>query len=94
MAADERLSARLGYMFSGLSAFPITPLAGDTVDRRALVRVVERLAVARVDSIGALGSTGSYPYLSTDERARAACVAVAAAGDVPVIIGGRGIDSR
>lgn len=77
----------LGCMFSGLSAFPTTPLTGDTVDRGALARVVERLAAARVDSIGALGSTGSYPYLSTAERARAACVAVAAAGDVPVIIG-------
>lgn len=42
---------------------------------------------AGVDSIGALGSTGSYPYLSTAERAQAARAVVSAAGDVPVIIG-------
>jgi 4-hydroxy-tetrahydrodipicolinate synthase len=40
-----------------------------------------------VDSIGALGSTGSYAYLSREERARAAIVAVENAGDVPVIVG-------
>jgi 4-hydroxy-tetrahydrodipicolinate synthase len=74
-------------MFHGLSAFPITPLDGESVDVAAYGRIVESLADARVDSIGALGSTGSYPYLSTAERARAARAAVAAAGEVPVIVG-------
>ena len=46
-----------------------------------------RLADAGVDSIGALGSTGSYAYLSRAERARAARLAVEAAGGVPVMIG-------
>ncbi|MDZ8171966.1 dihydrodipicolinate synthase family protein [Microbacterium xanthum] len=74
-------------MFHGLSAFPITPISGESVDVAAYGRIVERLADAHVDSIGALGSTGSYPYLSTAERARAARAAVAAAGEVPVIVG-------
>jgi len=79
-----------GRMFTGLSAFPITPLAGDAgdaVDVGAFARIVERLAAAGVDSVGALGSTGSYPYLSAHQRAGAARVAVDAAGGVPVIIG-------
>ncbi|MBB3342460.1 4-hydroxy-tetrahydrodipicolinate synthase [Luteimonas sp. RC10] len=42
---------------------------------------------AGVDSIGALGSTGSYAYLSQRERLRIAQLAVQHAGDVPVIVG-------
>ncbi|WP_216695793.1 dihydrodipicolinate synthase family protein [Dietzia psychralcaliphila] len=74
-------------MFTGLSAFPVTPLSDAGVDSGGLSRIVERLVGAGVESIGALGSTGSYPYLSTAERAQAARAAVSAAGDVPVIIG-------
>ena len=40
-----------------------------------------------MQSIGALGSTGSYAYLSRAERARAARLAVGAAQGVPVMIG-------
>ncbi|MTV38666.1 dihydrodipicolinate synthase family protein [Duganella radicis] len=74
-------------MFSGLSAFPITPLKQDSIDEAAYGRLVRRLAAAGVDSIGALGSTGCYPYLSRAERARAAQLAVAHADGVPVMIG-------
>lgn len=74
-------------MFTGLSAFPLTPLADDHVDEKAFARLVRRLAAARVDSITALGSTGSYAYLDRGERARAARLAVENAGDVPVVIG-------
>ena len=74
-------------MFSGLSAFPLTPMDESGVDEAAFIRLIERLAVAGVDSIGALGSTGSYAYLSHAERARVAQLAVAHAGKVPVIIG-------
>ena len=63
-------------MFSGLSAFPLTPVNYHGVDERAYVQLVERLAQAKVDSIGALGSTGSYIYLSREERAKAASLAV------------------
>lgn len=60
-------------MFSGLSAFPLTPLNETAIDEAAFVRLVERLAVSGVDSICALGSTGSYAYLSRTERARVPC---------------------
>lgn len=74
-------------MFSGLSAFPLTPLLGGTPDEAAFVRLVERLAAARVDSICALGSTGHYAYLGRGERARIVRLAVEHAGQVPVIAG-------
>jgi 4-hydroxy-tetrahydrodipicolinate synthase len=74
-------------MFTGLSAFPLTPIADERVDEDAFVRLVGRLRAAGVDSIGALGSTGSYMYLNRDERARVAALAVEAAGEVPVIVG-------
>jgi 4-hydroxy-tetrahydrodipicolinate synthase len=75
-------------MFTGLSAFPLTPL-DDTgaIDEPAFERLVSRLAGAGVNSIGALGSTGSYAYLSRAERARAARLAVRASGGVPVMVG-------
>jgi 4-hydroxy-tetrahydrodipicolinate synthase len=74
-------------MFTGLSAFPLTPSTDDGIDEAAYARLIRRLVDAGVDSIGALGSTGSYAYLSREERARAAIVAVENAGDVPVIVG-------
>jgi 4-hydroxy-tetrahydrodipicolinate synthase len=75
-------------MFTGLSAFPLTPLDHTgAVDEPAFERLVSRLAAAGVDSIGALGSTGSYAYLSRAERARVTHLAVGAAGGVPVMIG-------
>jgi 4-hydroxy-tetrahydrodipicolinate synthase len=74
-------------MFTGLSAFPLTPLANDAVDERAFVRLIERLSEAQVDSITALGSTGSYAYLSNQERSRVTRLAVEHAGGTPVFIG-------
>ena len=74
-------------MFTGLSAFPITPLAQDAVDEASFIRLVQRLSEAKVDSITALGSTGSYAYLSNDERSRVAHLAVENAGETPVFIG-------
>jgi 4-hydroxy-tetrahydrodipicolinate synthase len=74
-------------MFTGLSAFPITPLTQDAVDEPSFGNLLERLSDAKVDSITALGSTGSYPYLSSDERSRVAQLAVQHAGRTPVIVG-------
>jgi 4-hydroxy-tetrahydrodipicolinate synthase len=70
-----------------LSAFPLTPLAHDAVDETAFVRLIQRLAEAKVDSITALGSTGSYAYLNSEERNRVAHLAVEHAGRTPVFIG-------
>ncbi|MDI6105046.1 dihydrodipicolinate synthase family protein [Actinoplanes sp. NEAU-A12] len=74
-------------VFTGLSAFPLTPLRDDRLDDRAYAGLITRLVTAGVASIGALGSTGSYAYLSREERARAAALAVQHAGETPVIVG-------
>ena len=60
-----------------LSAFPITPTdENGVVDTEGLSKLVQRLIDAKVHSIGLLGSTGSYPYLSRSERRRAIDVTV------------------
>lgn len=74
-------------MFTGLSAFPLAPLHNDQVDENAYRGLITRLAAAGVDSITALGSTGSYAYLSREERGRVAHLAVEHAGNVPVFVG-------
>lgn len=74
-------------MFTGLSAFPLTPIHDDAVDETAFIGLVQRLAAAGVDSITALGSTGSYAYLSLHERARVAGLAVEHANGTPVFVG-------
>ncbi len=74
-------------MFEGLCAFPLTPLTVDGVDQAALAGLVGRITDAGVKSIGILGSTGVYPYLSRDERHEALEAAVASAGDASVMCG-------
>lgn len=76
-------------LFQGLCAFPITPADADgQVDAEALRHLLRRLADASVDSIGLLGSTGSYPYLDRRERRRAIEVAVdEVGGEAPILVG-------
>jgi len=74
-------------MFTGLSAFPLTPFTADKPDEAAFLRLLQRLTEAGVDSLGVLGSTGSYAYLTRTQRRRIAELAVAHAGAVPVMIG-------
>lgn len=74
-------------LFTGLSAFPITPAdASGRVDRTGLEALLARLDAAKVDSIGLLGSTGTYAYLSRGERRRAVEIA-AKAVKTPLIVG-------
>ncbi|WP_165220659.1 dihydrodipicolinate synthase family protein [Affinirhizobium pseudoryzae] len=75
-------------MLEGLSAFPPTPTdAEGTVQAEALARLIDRLATAGVDSIGLLGSTGGYAFLSREERRRAVEIArEAVAGRTPLIV--------
>jgi 4-hydroxy-tetrahydrodipicolinate synthase len=74
-------------LFSGLSAFPITPAsaAGEVIEAelQALVRNIE---AGGADSIGLLGSTGAYMFLSRDQRRRAVATAVSAATAIPVMV--------
>ncbi|WP_449352084.1 dihydrodipicolinate synthase family protein [Streptomyces shaanxiensis] len=74
-------------LFTGLSAFPLTPSDESGIDEKAYARLVAHLAEAGVDSIGALGSTGNYAYLSREQRAAAVRIAVEAADGVPVMAG-------
>lgn len=76
-------------VFDGLSAFPITPTdPGGIADPAALSRLLRRLAEARVDSVGLLGSTGGYAYLDMDQRRRVLDLALAEIGGaVPLIVG-------
>ena len=75
------------FDFFGLSAFPLTPTTETGIDGRAVAAQVERAVAAGVDSIGALGSTGSYAYLEPEERRRVARMVVQAAGNTPVMVG-------
>ncbi|WNL43299.1 dihydrodipicolinate synthase family protein [Halomonas sp. PAMB 3264] len=74
-------------MFTGLSAFPLTPMSEQGVRDDEFVGLVKRLAAARVDSIGVLGSTGNYMYLTREQRARVIQLAVENAEGVPVVAG-------
>lgn len=74
-------------LFRGLSAFPLTPVTDSGVDEGAFVRLIERLSATSVDSITVLGSTGSYPYLTREERAYVARLAVDHADRTPVFVG-------
>jgi len=76
-------------MFTGLSGFPITPADEDgRVDTALLNGMLSRLVDAQIDSVGLLGSTGSYPYLNRSERLRAIESAIQLIGGaIPVIVG-------
>ena len=75
-------------LFSGLSAFPITPmtLAGEVLVTD-LIRLVHRIEAGGADSIGLLGSTGTYMFIGREQRRRAVATAVGAATSIPVIVG-------
>ncbi|MEG8042514.1 dihydrodipicolinate synthase family protein [Sphingomonas sp. LR59] len=79
----------MSTLFTGLSAFPLTPAdPNGIVDTTAIGVLVERLVAAGVDSIGLLGSTGIYAYLDRIQRGRAVAAAVEATGGrVPLVVG-------
>lgn len=72
-------------MKKGLSAFPLTPISAGEVDEKTFVSLIENIAGAGVDSIGVLGSTGSYAYLTRAQRLRVTQLALATAAGIPVI---------
>ncbi len=76
-------------LFHGLSAFPLTPTdASGNIDAALLVHFLERIQRTGVDSIGLLGSTGGYAFLSPSQRLRAIEIATEAmSGKIPVIVG-------
>jgi 4-hydroxy-tetrahydrodipicolinate synthase len=76
-------------LFSGLSAFPLTPTdAAGHLQADVLGRFLENIQAAGADSIGLLGSTGGYAYMSRQARQRAVRVAVeCVGGKSPIIVG-------
>lgn len=75
-------------IFSGLSAFPITPMTPEgQVIAGDLARLVRRIEAGGADSVGLLGSTGTYMFLSREERRRAVVAAVGSVASIPVIVG-------
>lgn len=89
MSPTGRSDADTLAMFRGLSAFPITPAdATGRVDEEGLTRLLSRLGEAGVDSVGLLGSTGTYAYLTRAERRRAIEAAARSLGKrTPIIVG-------
>lgn len=78
-------------LFRGLSAFPITPAdPAGRVQVDALCILLERIHRAGADSVGLLGSTGGYAYLSRSERRRVVEAAVGCIGGKTRIIVGVG----
>ncbi|MBY3588893.1 dihydrodipicolinate synthase family protein [Rhizobium bangladeshense] len=77
------------YPFRGLSAFPPTPAdINGRVNAQALCRLLDPFCDAGAASIGLLGSTGIYAYLTREERLRAVKAAVECVnGRVPLIVG-------
>lgn len=73
-------------MFTGLSAFPLTPVTPAGFDEHGFIRILERITSAGVDSIGVLGSTGSYAYLTRQQRSQIAGIAKSHAGNIPVMV--------
>lgn len=76
--------------FSGVLAYPITPFRpGGELDLDSLERSVARLARSGVSGVVVLGTSGSFAYLSTEERAAVVKTAVGAAAgsQTPVGVG-------
>jgi 4-hydroxy-tetrahydrodipicolinate synthase len=74
-------------MFTGFSAFPITPFKSESIDFKAYEKLISNLVKAKVDSICTMGSTGLYPYLNKTEMSQVAKLTVELAGKTPVMAG-------
>lgn len=73
-------------IFTGLSAFPLTPITSSGIDEKGFSTILSRITSAGADSIGVLGSTGSYAYLTRQQRKQVATFAKAQAGDIPIMV--------
>lgn len=73
-------------MFRGLSAFPLTPITASGFDEEGFCRILQRITAAEADSIGVLGSTGSYAYLTREQRKHIATLAVEQSNNIPVMV--------
>lgn len=75
-------------LFAGLSAFPITPATSEgVVIEQDLRGILQGIARGGANSVGLLGSTGTYMFLDRAERRRAVAIAVETLASTPVIVG-------
>lgn len=76
-------------LFKGLSAFPLTPNDTDgKLIEDTLCVFLERIHEAGADSIGLLGSTGGYAFLTREQRLHTINTAVRSIGGrTPIIVG-------
>jgi 4-hydroxy-tetrahydrodipicolinate synthase len=76
-------------LFKGLSAFPLTPNDTDgKLIEDTLCVFLERIHEAGADSIGLLGSTGGYAFLTREQRLHTINTAVRfIGGRTPIIVG-------
>jgi 4-hydroxy-tetrahydrodipicolinate synthase len=76
-------------LFTGISAFPLTPVdEKGQLKPELLQRFLERIMAAGADSIGLLGSTGGYAYLTLEDRKSTLRAAVECVkGRTPLIVG-------
>lgn len=81
-------------MFRGLSAFPLTPMDNKGIDEESFINIIKHLVLSGVDSIGVLGSTGNYAYLSIEQRKQVLRLALKHAAAVPVIVGISALSTR
>lgn len=74
-------------LFTGLSAFPLTPYRSGELDEHSFTSLLGALERSAVDSIAVLGSTGSYMYLTDYQRDAVAHHAASAVVDKPLVVG-------
>lgn len=73
-------------MFTGLSAFPLTPVTTSGVDEKGFSHILSRLTKPGLILWVSTGSTGSYAYLTREQRKRIATLATQHAGEIPVMV--------
>lgn len=83
-------------LWTGCGTALVTPFAADgTVDEQAVRRLVRRQIDAGIHFLVPCGTTGESPTLTEDERVRIVELVVAEAqGQVPVLAGAGGYDTR
>ncbi len=75
-------------MFKGCFVALVTPFRDDTIDRRAMEKLVDHVLAGGVDGLVPCGTTGECPTLSAEEQEMVVATVVARArGRVPVIAG-------
>ena len=79
--------------FSGIWVPMVTPFRAGQVDHPALGRLVRHLAAQGVAGFVACGSTGEAAMLDEAEQDAVLATTLAAAGDVPVLMGLSGVNA-